>query len=191
MGLSLCGRTAVVGSMRWEPSRRTTRPPVSADQGQQTSQTPLMWQSSLDNTLAADVACRCLVKIKDSAMNAINKPWVGARRNGLRGNSKGTSLWLDTERRRACPCGVWLSSDLNTAVFILHSVMVYQVQSKPPPTECRCSCYIQDDTCYIYIFYVISKTVFFSFFKWYVISLGRHFFSAFECQYSLVFQPSE
>lgn len=44
--------------------------------------------SHLNNTLAADVSCHRPAKIKDSAMNAINKLWVGASRNRLRRNSR-------------------------------------------------------------------------------------------------------
>lgn len=60
----------------------------------------------LNNTLAADVSCRCPVKIKDGAMNAINELWVGVSRNGLRGKFKRMLLCLDADRRGACPCRV-------------------------------------------------------------------------------------
>lgn len=129
----------------WDGSQagRARRPPFSAEQRQQISRTPLMWQSHLNNTLAADVLCRCPVKIKDSATNAINKLWAGVEER-VEGEFKRTLLWLDTDRRRACPCWVsdypliWSKSHRKkqgTASACFHSPQHDGVQTTPPPTE--------------------------------------------------------
>lgn len=94
-----------VGRLLWDGSQAggPRRPPVSAKQRQLTSWMPLMWQSHLYGAPAADGSCRCPAKIKDSAANAINKQWVGGEEKQTE-EFKRVLLWLDTDRRRACPC---------------------------------------------------------------------------------------
>lgn len=144
----------------WECEKEAKQgdPPVSAEQRQQTTRTP----RHLNNTLAADVSCRCPVKIKDSATNAINKQWVGVWRNGLRGNSK--ECYCDWTQIGGGPVPaefliiIWSKVNhgakkrgLLQLAFILHSVMVYKLHH-PPQNYC-CSCYVY----FLYNFFSMWK----------------------------------
>lgn len=75
-GGSLCGKTALLGSVRWEPNRRTM-PPACLSRAAAANKPDASSYDRVNSTMAADVSRRCPAKIKDSATNAINKLGVG------------------------------------------------------------------------------------------------------------------
>lgn len=142
MVFNLCGRTAPVESVRWEPNRRTmqlARLSRAAATNKLGTSHVTEWSRQYTGSW-----CVMLLPCKNQRWSyECNKQAAGGE-EGFEGRFKKMPLWLDGDRSGVCPCwvpDVHLTSNKShskkqvTASAFFHSSLHDGVQATPPSTE--------------------------------------------------------